>query len=266
MAQQQSVANALARQNAPQKGASNRSQPCTQYGKVNHLEADTVQETTEVELGTFSVESHPANVLFHTGATHSFVTASWVETHNISVAPLFQPMMVSSVGGRTQIDKLCSNARVEIRGIKFPIDLVIMGTRDVDIYVILRMNWLTKYQVDLSCDKRTMRLVSLSREEVLVELILSEPRKGSYHRIYVHSEEVNPLEVVRVVSEFTDVFPKELPGMPPERKVEFVIVLIPGTAPISKRAYRVSEPKLVELKKQIDELLENGYIRPSTSP
>jgi hypothetical protein len=62
------------------------------------------------------------------------------------------------------------------------------------------------------------------------------------------------------------VFPEELPGMPPERKVEFAIELILGTAPISKRAYRVSGPELVELKKQIDELLEKGYIRPSTSP
>jgi hypothetical protein len=54
--------------------------------------------------------------------------------------------------------------------------------------------------------------------------------------------------------------------MPPERKVEFAIELIPGTDPISKRAYRVYGPELVELKKQIDELLEKGYIRPSTSP
>jgi hypothetical protein len=68
------------------------------------------------------------------------------------------------------------------------------------------------------------------------------------------------------VSDFPDVFPKELTGMPPERKVEFAIELIPGTAPISKRAYRVSGPELVELKKQINELLEKGYIRPSTSP
>jgi hypothetical protein len=52
--------------------------------------------------------------------------------------------------------------------------------------------------------------------------------------------------------------------MPPERKVEFAIELIPGTAPISKRAYRVFGPELVELKKQIDELSEKGYIRPST--
>jgi hypothetical protein len=60
--------------------------------------------------------------------------------------------------------------------------------------------------------------------------------------------------------------PEELPSMPPERKVESAIELDPGTAPISKRAYRVYGPELVELKKQIDELFEKGYIRPSTSP
>jgi hypothetical protein len=140
-----------------------------------------------------------------------------------------------------------------------------MGTRDVDIYVILGMNWLTKYQACLSFDKRTVRLMSLS-EEVLVELILSELRKGSCHQISVHSEEVNLLEVIRVVSEFLDVFPEELPSMPAERKVEFAIELILGTAPISKRAYKVSGLELVELKKHIDELLQKEYIRSSTSP
>jgi hypothetical protein len=68
------------------------------------------------------------------------------------------------------------------------------------------------------------------------------------------------------MSEFPDMFPKDLPSMPPERKVEFTIELIPGTAPISKRAYRVSEPECVELKKQRDELSEKGYIIPSISP
>jgi hypothetical protein len=68
------------------------------------------------------------------------------------------------------------------------------------------------------------------------------------------------------VSEFPDVFPEDLPGMPPEWKVEFAIELLPGTAPISKRSNRVSVPELVELKKQIDELSEKGYIRPSSSP
>jgi hypothetical protein len=82
----------------------------------------------------------------------------------------------------------------------------------------------------------------------------------------IGSNEADPLETIKVVPEFSDVFPKYLPGMPPERKVEFAIELLPGTAPISKRAYRVSGPEFVELKKQIDELSEKGYIRPSTSP
>jgi hypothetical protein len=66
-AQQQSAPNAPARQNAPQQGANNRGQSHAQYGKLNHLEADTVQETTEVALGMFLVESDSANVLFDTG-------------------------------------------------------------------------------------------------------------------------------------------------------------------------------------------------------
>jgi hypothetical protein len=82
----------------------------------------------------------------------------------------------------------------------------------------------------------------------------------------IDSKEVDSLETIKVVSEFPDVFLEDLPGMPPERKVEFAIELLPSTAPISKRAYRVSRPELVELKKQIDELSEKGYIRPSTSP
>jgi hypothetical protein len=213
------------------------------------LEADTIQETPGVALGTFSVEYHSANVLFDTGATHSFVTASWVESHNKPVAPMYPPMKVSSIGGRTQTNRFCPSARVQIRGIEFPVDLIVMGNQDTTIDVILGMNWLTKYQASLSCDKRTVKLVSLSREEVLEELVLSRPREGSCHQVTTHIEEIKPSEAINVVSEFSDVFSKELPVMPPERKVEFAIELIPGTAPISKRTYRVSGPELVELKK-----------------
>jgi hypothetical protein len=134
-------------------------------------------------------------------------------------------MRVSSVGGRTQTDRFCPSAKVQIRGIEFSTDLIVMGNQDTTIDVILGMNWLTKYQASLSCDKR------------MVELVLSGPRKGSCHQVTAHIEEIKPLEAINVVSEFPDVFPEELPGMPPERKVEFAIELIPGTAPISKRAY-----------------------------
>jgi hypothetical protein len=177
-AQQQPAPNAPVRQNAMQQGGNNRGQPRAQYGKVNHLEVDTVQETPGVVLGTFLLEYHSANVLFDTRATHSFVTTSWVESHNIPVSPMYPPMRVSSVGGRTQTDRFCPSAKVQIRGIEFPADLIVMGNQDTTIDVILGMNWLTKYQASLSCDKRTVKLVSLPGE-VLVQLILSGPRKGS---------------------------------------------------------------------------------------
>jgi hypothetical protein len=69
-----------------------------------------------------------------------------------------------------------------------------------------------------------------------------------------------------VVRDFLDVFPKELPGMPPDRQVELVIDLLPGTAPISKRPYMMFVEELKELKKQLMELQEAGYIRPNSSP
>jgi hypothetical protein len=71
---------------------------------------------------------------------------------------------------------------------------------------------------------------------------------------------------IRVVRGFLDVVPEELPGMPPYREVEFVIDLLPGTVPISKRPYRMSVEELKELKKQLTELQEAGYIRSNSSP
>jgi hypothetical protein len=107
--------------------------------------------------------------------------------------------------------------------------------------------------------------VSPSREEIVTELIMPD-LEGACHHMSIDGKETNLLEFIRVVSELPDVFPEELPSMPPEHKVEFAIELEPSTASISKRAYRVSGPELVELTKQIDELFEKCYIRPSTSP
>jgi hypothetical protein len=75
-----------------------------------------------------------------------------------------------------------------------------MGNQDATIDVILGMDWLTKYQASLRCDKRTVKLVSLSGEEVLVELVLPRPRKGSCHQVTAHIEEFEPLEAINVVS------------------------------------------------------------------
>jgi hypothetical protein len=74
------------------------------------------------------------------------------------------------------------------------------------------------------------------------------------------------VERIPVVCEYPDVFPDELPGMAPDRDILFAIELQPGTAPISKRSYRMPPAELAELKKQLQELLDKGFIHPSTSP
>jgi hypothetical protein len=247
-----------------QPGAGNRVQTHYNQGRLNHLEAEAVQETPGMILGMFPVESHLAEVLFDTGATHSFITASWVEAHNLPITTMSTPIQIDSATGKVRADSVCLNVSVEIRGIKFLANLIVMGTQGID--VILGINWLDKYQAVISCDKRIIKLVSPLGEEVVTELVSPEPKKGGCHQMAIDIKEINPLEAIKVVSESPDVFPKDLPGMPPERKFEFAIDLIPCTGSISKRAYRVSGPEFVELKKQIDRLSEKGYIKPSTSP
>ena len=77
---------------------------------------------------------------------------------------------------------------------------------------------------------------------------------------------LTPIEDLEVVREFPDVFPEELPGLPPKREIEFCIELLPGTTPISKAPYRMAPAELEELKRQLEELMEQGFIRNSASP
>jgi hypothetical protein len=81
--QQQSASNTPTRQRAQHQASGGRGQAYN-HGKVNHLEVKAIQDAPNVEVDMFSVESHPAKVLFDTGATHSFVTTSWVEAHNVT--------------------------------------------------------------------------------------------------------------------------------------------------------------------------------------
>jgi hypothetical protein len=82
----------------------------------------------------------------------------------------------------------------------------------------------------------------------------------------MHHAVAKSIEEIPVVREFLDVFPDNLPGMPPERDIEFKIELQPGTAPISKALYKMSRKELVELKIQLKDLLDKGFIHPSSSP
>jgi hypothetical protein len=121
MAQQQSAPNALARQNVPPQGASNHGQTRYNHGRLNHLEAEAVLETPGMIVGTFPIESLLTKVLFDTGATHSFITTSWVEAHNLPITTMTTPIQIDSIGGKVWTNRICFNVRVEIRGIEFPL-------------------------------------------------------------------------------------------------------------------------------------------------
>ncbi|XP_021714875.1 putative mediator of RNA polymerase II transcription subunit 24 [Chenopodium quinoa] len=83
---------------------------------------------------------------------------------------------------------------------------------------------------------------------------------------YLNMSEISRMEDVSIMNEFLDVFPKEILGMPPKREVEFIIDLVPGAAPILKAPHRMAPAEMSELKAQLQELLDKGFIRPSASP
>uniref|UniRef100_A0A6V7QUU0 Reverse transcriptase domain-containing protein n=1 Tax=Ananas comosus var. bracteatus TaxID=296719 RepID=A0A6V7QUU0_ANACO len=89
----------------------------------------------------------------------------------------------------------------------------------------------------------------------------------AYLATMVEAQKEHPdLGGIRVVCEFSDVFPAELPGLPPDREIEFVIDLVSGAAPISKAPYRMAPVELKELKAQLQDLLDKEFVRPSMSP
>jgi hypothetical protein len=131
-----------------------------------------------------------------------------------------------------------------------------------EIDVILGRGWLSTFEGVVQSAQGSVLLTSLQGKRI--EYVCTSSSSATPCAVY--QVKVTPLDEIRVVCEFPEVFPDDLPGMPPDREVEFVIDLLPGTAPFSKRPYRMSSAQLSELKKQIKELLEKGFIHPSSSP
>ena len=147
---------------------------------------------------------------------------------------------------------------ITIEGHLFLADLTLLPSDGVD--VILGMDWLTQHKGIISCSPRYLEITHpsghVTRCEPNLDRIVS----------MLCALEAKSVEEVPIVCEYPNVFPKELPGMPPDQDVEFVIDLLLGTGPIAKRPYCMSVDELEELKKQLRELSKKGYIRPSASP
>jgi hypothetical protein len=134
------------------------------------------------------------------------------------------------------------------------------------IDIILGMDWLSKHKVLIDCAKKSIKLTNPDGKELE---FVAEPvvtTKGVANHVKVNQLDASQGSEVLVVNLFPDVFPEELPGMPPDRDIELVIELKPGTAPIYKTPIRMTTPELAELREHIKGLLEKEFIHPSSSP
>jgi hypothetical protein len=120
--------------------------------------------------------------------------------------------------------------------------------------------------VCIDCAKKSVKLTTLDGKELefITEPIVTA--KGVANRVKMNQLDDSQGLEVSVVNEFPDVFPKELPGMPSDQDIEFVIELKPGTALIYKTPFTMTTPELAELKEHIKELLEKVFIHPNSSP
>jgi len=232
--------------------------------RLGHVHYTTVEEITKgeaVTAGMFLVNQHPAVVLFDSGALHSFMSQAFASKHGQHVIDLDSgKFCISAAGNQISTNQLVKDVNIAIEGRNFSANLVILPGMGID--VILGMNWMKNNVVLIDTSTRVVMLREPdSKEAFLVQL----PKNDDIRHI---ANAIRPLTVaeIPVVCEFLDVFPEDLPGLPPDREIEFKIDLILGTAPISRRPYRMPPNELEELKKQLQELLEKGLIRPSSSP
>ncbi|GKA13177.1 putative reverse transcriptase domain-containing protein [Tanacetum coccineum] len=153
-----------------------------------------------------------------------------------------------------------------------------------------RMDWLAKYQAVIVCAEKIVRIPWKNKTLIIhgdgstqgnvTRLnIISCTKTQKYMEkgfpiflAHVTTKEVEDksekkrLEDVPIVQDFPEVFPEDLPGLPPTRQVEFQIDLVPGAAPVARAPYRLAPSEMKELSEQLKELSDKGFIRPSSSP
>ncbi|XP_070005643.1 uncharacterized protein [Nicotiana sylvestris] len=229
--------------------------------------------------GIISVSGRDASILFDPGSTYSYVSSLFAHFLVISPEPLGSPVHVSTlVGDFMVVDRIYRSCVVTFCGFETRVDLLLLDM--IDFEVILCMDWLSPYHAVLGCHAKTVslampglprlewkgstadtssRVISFPKARHMVE------KGGLAYLAYVWDTTTDSptIDSVPVVREFADVFPSNLPGMPPDRDIDLCIDLAPGTQPICIPPYRMATK---ELKEQLEELLAKGFIRPSVSP
>ena len=217
-------------------------------------------------------------ILFDSGASHSFITASCVRELGLEVEILEKPLYVSSpLGTRVGVDQICRGCELEISGILLIVDQRVIDMSEFD--VILGMDWLMAHRVVIDCDCRRVTTYTWDgicvmfqgdKNDALPQTVYDSRWHGQLMgwlaSLTLEDEVRHDLGLPRVVYEYEDVFSDELSGLPLHRDVDFVIELHLGMSRISMTPHRMAPVELQELKVQLQELLERGFIRSSTSP
>ncbi|KAA3466863.1 DNA/RNA polymerases superfamily protein [Gossypium australe] len=244
---------------APSKGAGpiGVRQPALVYAAGHREDRDASNIITDM----FLIFDVPYLALIHIGSTYSYVVSAVSETLGMPVEGISSEATVVSPLGQS------------IRGTVFLVDLMELPFREFDL--ILEMVWLVKHRVSLDCaTKRVDLKIEEENEDYLSNLISAlvaeklawKGCKAFLAYISVSWSRDSSVKDIKIVRDFADVFPEELPGLPLSRQVEFGIELFPGTTLVSIAPYRMAPKDLVELKAHIQELLDQGFIRPSVFP
>ncbi|XP_057249989.1 uncharacterized protein LOC125496578 [Beta vulgaris subsp. vulgaris] len=177
-----------------------------QAGRVFMMQKEEAEADDTVITGTFPVNSVPAYVLFDSGASHSFISTAFSRSLNAKPCSEFSAMSVTIPNGESILcDVMYRNCPILIGGCEFQVDLIQFELTDFD--VILGMNWLSKYKADINCLNH--------------EITLRKPDGGHHGYLCSVVDLTKPepsLSDIPIVCEYPDVFPEEIPGMPPEKK------------------------------------------------
>ncbi|XP_075104695.1 uncharacterized protein LOC142178843 [Nicotiana tabacum] len=239
------------------------------------------QDGPDVVVGKFHLFGISVVTLFDPGSSHSYVCSSLAFPDTVKSVRLdFDMLVMNPLGHQAVVNRIYRDCLFMIQNLVFPADLLEMPFQDYD--VIVGMDWLHRHHALVDCRFKqvTFRTFAYSHivvqgERSLTSNIISTvlARKmicqgcDAYLAHIVDTRLGSPsLKDIPTVCDFPAVFPDDLPGLPPEREIEFPIELVPGTTPISIAPYRMSPAELKELKDQLQELLDKGFIRPSILP
>jgi hypothetical protein len=220
---------------------------------------DEIVTGEEVLAGTFFLNEHPIIILFDSRASYDFISSTCAKKAMLSMVATEAPYVISTPGGRVDVDQIVRKAPLKLVGRVFTTDLITLKGQGLD--VILGMSWMKLHRTVLDIAGQLVHLNSPVYGMVILHLAVISRIKASLH----HMVELK-LEDIHVVREFSDVFPDDLSRMPPKRAIQFKIELQSGTTRIAKSLYRMPLMEMKELKVQQNCLLDKGYIRPSTSP